>query len=115
MIYSNWLDGNSEVTMGLSHKKCWNCGYRVTVAEASELDTCPNCRAKIIKGLMQAISETFNERINKQIQDDQDCKSCEYFDLAENVCLRDNSKGYDKGICLHNGCKQYEEGHWKPM
>lgn len=51
MIYSDWLDGNPKIT-GVPHKRCYNCGHRVTVAEASELDICPNCRAKIIKGLM---------------------------------------------------------------
>lgn len=69
MKYSDWLEDNSEVTMGIPHKRCWNCGYRVTVEEAAELDTCPNCTAKMIKGLMQAISEVFNERMDAEIKE----------------------------------------------
>lgn len=45
----------------------------------------------------------------------QECKSCDYFSLYENICLIDESKGYDNGRCLHEGCEQYEEVHWHPM
>ena len=68
-IYSQWVDGNPEITLGTSHKRCWNCDYRVLVEEAVELDTCPNCGATMVDGLMQAISDVYNERMDSELKD----------------------------------------------
>lgn len=43
------------------------------------------------------------------------CKNCEYCDLAENKCLVDNTKCYEKGKPLHSICNNYKEGSWCPM
>ena len=59
------------------------------------------------------IQQTFPK--TERIADEQECKSCDYFSLYENICLIDESKGYDNGRCLHEGCEQYEEVHWHPM
>ena len=40
------------------------------------------------------------------------CKNCNNFDLFENICLVDNSKGYENQKCLHENCDKFEQGHW---
>lgn len=37
----------------------------------------------------------------------QECVSCEFCDIYNNLCLRDNTPAYDKGKCLHDSCKRY--------
>ena len=68
-IYSEWVDGSLKATLGIPHKRCWNCEYRVTVNEAAKLDVCPKCGATMIKGIMQAISDEYNERANAEIRE----------------------------------------------
>jgi len=38
-----------------------------------------------------------------------ECKNCEWCDIYNNLCMRDNTPAYNKGKCLHEGCKRYEQ------
>lgn len=40
------------------------------------------------------------------------CKNCNNFDLSENICLIDGSKGYENQKCLHENCDKFKQGHW---
>ena len=40
------------------------------------------------------------------------CKHCNNFDLSDNTCLIDGSKGYKNQKCLHENCNKFEQGHW---
>ena len=44
-----------------------------------------------------------------------ECKNCNNFDLSENVCLIDNSKGYKNKKCLHPNCQRWQKGEWSPQ
>lgn len=41
-----------------------------------------------------------------------ECKHCEHCDLGTNKCLRDGKKCYEKGMCLHLDCLDYEQGRF---
>lgn len=44
-----------------------------------------------------------------------ECKSCQFCNIYNNVCLVDNQKCYEKGVVVHNECDCYEEGRWCPQ
>ena len=40
------------------------------------------------------------------------CKHCENFDLQNNTCMIDGSKGYVNQKCVHMNCEHYQTGSW---
>ena len=43
------------------------------------------------------------------------CKFCENCDLASNTCIKSGQVCYDKGVCKHPDCDEFEKGKWEEM
>ena len=79
--------------------ECENCKRYIRIGEfARECDYeyCPYCGAAAP-------------------DEEQECKSCNFFDALDNTCLRDGKKGYENGKCLYPCCSEYVSGEWKAM